>query len=133
MAGPESGKRDGDLSEARFNSPQGLFMKGDTVYVADTENHLIRKVNGSWAFDLLLWLHQISPAELYVFSLFRQIDLLERKVITLAGIGIQGTDKEGGAMGLQQPISSPWDIVLGTAGEDFYQNSLWSNCYISGY
>lgn len=32
---------------------------------------------------------------------------------------MQGTDKEGGAMGLQQPISSPWDIVLGTAGEDF--------------
>lgn len=46
MAGPESGKQDGDLSKARFNSPQGIFMKGDTVYVADTENHLIRKVNG---------------------------------------------------------------------------------------
>ncbi|GAA6110297.1 NHL repeat-containing protein 2 [Tachysurus ichikawai] len=95
VGGPESGKRDGDLSEARFNSPQGLFMKGDTVYVADTENHLIRK-----------------------------IDLLERKVITLAGIGIQGTDKEGGAMGLQQPISSPWDIVLGTAGGT-KDNVLW--------
>lgn len=46
MAGPESGRRDGELSEAKFNSPQGIFMKGDTVYVADTENHLIRKVNG---------------------------------------------------------------------------------------
>lgn len=46
MAGPESGKRDGDLSEAQFNSPQGIFMKRDIVYVADTENHLIRKVNG---------------------------------------------------------------------------------------
>ncbi|KAK3529554.1 hypothetical protein QTP70_031972, partial [Hemibagrus guttatus] len=87
VGGPESGKRDGDLSEAQFNSPQGIFMKKDNVYVADTENHLIRK-----------------------------IDLLERRVTTLAGIGIQGTDKEGGAMGLQQPISSPWDIVLGTAG-----------------
>ncbi|TSK14751.1 NHL repeat-containing protein 2 [Bagarius yarrelli] len=95
VGGTESGKRDGDLSEAQFNSPQGVFLKGDAVYVADTENHLIRK-----------------------------IDLSEKKVITLAGIGIQGTDKEGGAMGLQQPISSPWDIVLGTAGgpED---NVLW--------
>lgn len=95
VGGPESGKRDGDLSEAQFNSPQGVFLKGDTVYVADTENHLIRK-----------------------------IDLSEKRVITLAGVGIQGTDKEGGAMGLQQPISSPWDIVLGTAGAT-KDNVLW--------
>lgn len=44
VTGPESGKQDGDLSEASFNSPQGVAIKGDTVYVADTENHLIRKV-----------------------------------------------------------------------------------------
>lgn len=46
-----------------------------------------------------------------------QIDLLERRVSTLAGVGAQGTDKEGGAMGPQQPISSPWDVTLGSAGE----------------
>lgn len=44
VSGPESGRKDGDLSEASFNSPQGVAIKGDTVYVADTENHLIRKV-----------------------------------------------------------------------------------------
>lgn len=44
VPGPESGRKDGDLSEASFNSPQGVAIKGDTVYVADTENHLIRKV-----------------------------------------------------------------------------------------
>ncbi|XP_072228903.1 NHL repeat-containing protein 2 [Leuresthes tenuis] len=95
VGGPESGKQDGDLSEASFNSPQGVAIKGDTVYVADTENHLIRK-----------------------------IDLLEGRVSTLAGVGGQGTDKEGGAMGPQQPISSPWDVTFGTAGgvED---NVLW--------
>uniref|UniRef100_A0A8C4GF71 NHL repeat-containing protein 2 n=1 Tax=Dicentrarchus labrax TaxID=13489 RepID=A0A8C4GF71_DICLA len=91
IGGPESGRRDGDLSEASFNSPQGVAIKGDTVYVADTENHLIRK-----------------------------IDLLEGRVSTLAGVGIQGTDKDGGAMGPQQPISSPWDVTLGTA-----DNVLW--------
>ncbi|XP_077406961.1 NHL repeat-containing protein 2 [Vanacampus margaritifer] len=95
IGGPESGRRDGSLSEATFNSPQGVAMKGDVVYVADTENHLIRK-----------------------------IDLSEGRVSTLAGLGVQGTDKAGGAMGDQQPISSPWDVALGSAGgvED---NVLW--------
>ncbi|KAK5850887.1 hypothetical protein PBY51_001724 [Eleginops maclovinus] len=95
IGGAQSGRQDGDLSEASFNSPQGVAFKGDTVYVADTENHLIRK-----------------------------IDLLEGRVSTVAGVGTQGTDKEGGALGTQQPISSPWDVTLGTAGgsED---NVLW--------
>uniref|UniRef100_A0A672MKA8 NHL repeat containing 2 n=1 Tax=Sinocyclocheilus grahami TaxID=75366 RepID=A0A672MKA8_SINGR len=87
--GPSSGRRDGNLSEAQFSSPQGVFIKGDTVYVADTENHLVRKIN-----------------------------LSEGKVSTLAGVGVQGTDKEGGAPGPQQPISSPWDVALGNAGGD---------------
>lgn len=50
------------------------------------------------------------------FSVY-QIDLLEGRVSTLAGVGTQGTDKDGGATGPQQPISSPWDVTLGTAGE----------------
>ncbi|KAM6964281.1 NHL repeat-containing protein 2 [Tautogolabrus adspersus] len=95
IGGPESGRQDGDLSKASFNSPQGVAIKGDTVYVADTENHLIRK-----------------------------IDLSERRVSTLAGVGAQGTDKEGGAMGPEQPISSPWDVTLGSAGGD-EDNVLW--------
>ena len=37
-------------------------------------------------------------------------------VNTVAGIGIQGTDKEGGAKGDEQPISSPWDVVFGRSG-----------------
>ncbi|MEQ2180842.1 hypothetical protein GOODEAATRI_005479, partial [Goodea atripinnis] len=87
VGGPKRGRQDGNLSEASFNSPQGVAIKRDTVYVADTENHLIRKV-----------------------------DLVQGRVSTLAGVGSQGTDKEGGAMGPQQPISSPWDVILGTAG-----------------
>ncbi|XP_051925346.1 NHL repeat-containing protein 2 isoform X2 [Hippocampus zosterae] len=95
VGGPESGRRDGALSEASFNSPQGVAMKGDAVYVADTDNHLIRK-----------------------------IDLSEGRVSTLAGSGVQGADKVGGGAGDQQPISSPWDVALGSAGgaED---NVLW--------
>ncbi|KAG9338345.1 hypothetical protein JZ751_025902 [Albula glossodonta] len=39
-------------------------------------------------------------------------------------MGVQGTDKEGGAIGPQQPISSPWDLALGTAGGE-ENNVLW--------
>ncbi|XP_030629832.1 NHL repeat-containing protein 2 [Chanos chanos] len=95
VGGRGCGRRDGGLAEAMFNSPQGVCMKGDLVYVADTENHLIRK-----------------------------IDLSEGQVTTVAGIGVQGTDKEGGATGLQQPISSPWDVALGTTDGD-EDNVLW--------
>lgn len=35
---------DGDFKTARFNAPQGICSLGDTLYVADTENHAIRKV-----------------------------------------------------------------------------------------
>ncbi|KAM6897013.1 NHL repeat-containing protein 2 [Xenentodon cancila] len=95
IGGPENGRRDGNFSEASFNSPQGVVVRGDAVYVADTENHLIRK-----------------------------IDLSEGRVSTVAGVGSQGTDREGGAIGTQQPISSPWDVTLGTAG-GVDDNVLW--------
>lgn len=42
---------------------------------------------------------------------------------TLAGVGTQGTDKEGGAPGPKQPISSPWDVALGTDGESCYSGT----------
>lgn len=95
--------------------------------MADTENHLIRKVTpktnelcpSSRSSD------NSRPFVLYIndrlfvlfFFAFHEIDLLERSVSTLAGVGTQGTDKDGGAPGPKQPISSPWDVTLGTAGE----------------
>lgn len=141
VIGPESGRKDGNLDEATFCSPQGIVIKGDTVFVADTENHLIRKVRKRLPnYGLLpfywqkIWFGQNTnkwdpkyfqiepPQTLLIFitvqSLTRsQIDLLEGQVSTLAGVGFQGTDMEGGAMGPQQPISSPWDVALGTAGK----------------
>ncbi|KAM3834354.1 NHL repeat-containing protein 2 isoform 1-T1 [Vipera latastei] len=85
IGGSDRGRNDGNFSEASFNSPQGVAIKDNIIYVADTENHLIRK-----------------------------IDLRLELVSTVAGVGIQGTDKEGGAKGDEQPISSPWDITLGS-------------------
>lgn len=143
--GPSSGRRDGNLSEAQFSSPQGVFIKGDTVYVADTENHLVRKVNEQNQVKLVLLLASLTqiysdwclgikvvmrPLEsvlnkigLLLLLLLLQINLSEGKVSTLAGSGVQGTDKEGGALGPQQPISSPWDVTLGNAGTFAFTSS----------
>jgi thiol-disulfide isomerase/thioredoxin len=55
------GADDGDFTQASFNHPQGAAIHGDTLYVADTENHLLRK-----------------------------IDLKQKRVTTIAGTGGQG-------------------------------------------
>lgn len=44
---------------------------------------------------------------------FPQIDLATGSVSTAAGTGSQGKDKVGGAVGVAQEISSPWDVELG--------------------
>ncbi|OCT71267.1 NHL repeat-containing protein 2 [Xenopus laevis] len=87
IGGPNSGRCDGSFFESSFHSPQGVAIQDNVIYVADTENHLIRK-----------------------------IDLEELTVSTVAGTGSQGMDKEGGARGEQQPISSPWDVTFGAPG-----------------
>ena len=44
LVGPNPGRKDGMFSESTFNSPQGVAIMDNIIYVADTENHLIRKV-----------------------------------------------------------------------------------------
>lgn len=44
LLGPNPGRKDGVFSESSFNSPQGVAIVNNAIYVADTENHLIRKV-----------------------------------------------------------------------------------------
>ena len=39
------GLRDGGFSSAQFNDPQGIALDGDSLYVADKENHALRKVD----------------------------------------------------------------------------------------
>jgi DNA-binding beta-propeller fold protein YncE len=39
------GRADGDFKTATFDHPQGCALEGETLYVADTENHLLRKVD----------------------------------------------------------------------------------------
>ncbi len=74
-------KTDGDFKTAAFNRPQGLALDGEKLYVADTENHLIRRV-----------------------------DLRAKKVETVAGTGkLEDFDGSGGAA-LTTAINSPWAL-----------------------
>ncbi len=41
----EIGRADGDFQSASFNHPQGCALVGDRLYVADTDNHMLRKVD----------------------------------------------------------------------------------------
>ena len=80
----EPGFVDGDFDHALFNTPQGLsFSSCDLLFVADTENHAIRRV-----------------------------DLKTMNVLTVAGNGKQGSDRVGGNTGAAQSLSSPWDVLL---------------------
>ncbi len=76
------GAKDGSFEEAQFFRPQGVELVGQTLYIADTENHLIRAA-----------------------------DLEERVVRTVAGTGKQGWERPFDAQpALQTALSSPWDV-----------------------
>jgi len=79
----EPGAVDGAFDKASFYRPQGMALSGDFLYVADTENHLIRRVN-----------------------------LKSRNVETIAGTGKQSLEhfKQGSARSIA--LSSPWDLQL---------------------
>jgi thiol-disulfide isomerase/thioredoxin len=83
VGGPEDGRKDGDFRTARFYQPEGVALRDDTLYVADTENHQIRAV-----------------------------DLKSKSVRTLAGTGEQVFQYDKGGEPLKTPLNSPWDVVL---------------------
>ena len=73
----------GPADKASFYRPQGMALDGDSLYVADTENHLLRR-----------------------------IDLKTRTVETIAGTGQQSYAyfKTGPARTVG--LNSPWDLQL---------------------
>ncbi|NJL95171.1 MAG: redoxin domain-containing protein [Anaerolineae bacterium] len=73
---------DGDFASAAFNSPHGLSLAGDLLYVADTNNHVIRAV-----------------------------DLVNRQVTTVAGTGEMATQRLGSGPALEMALRSPWDVL----------------------
>ncbi len=63
IAGGEAGWADGD--GARFFEPGGLDLHGETLYVADTNNHAVRKLNLRTGVTETLVVHSVprSPRE----------------------------------------------------------------------
>ena len=43
-SGGTAGSEDGKEKGAKFNTPQGMAFYNEALYVADTNNHLLRKV-----------------------------------------------------------------------------------------
>jgi thiol-disulfide isomerase/thioredoxin len=78
------GLADGDFAEAEFFAPQGMAFDAESqiLYVADTENHALRK-----------------------------IDFITQKVETIAGNGEQSHEiVNASGKGLETKLNSPWDL-----------------------
>jgi thiol-disulfide isomerase/thioredoxin len=76
------GADDGPLHAARFRLPQGLAALDGSLLVADTGNHLVRRV-----------------------------DLAAGAVTTLAGTGAAGTRVTAWGPARATPLRSPWDLA----------------------
>lgn len=80
-----AGADDGDFATSSFRAPRGLALDPDrrTLYVADSGNHTIRRV-----------------------------DLAARRVATVAGTGELGYRFGGAGSAREVPLNSPWDVRL---------------------
>ena len=78
-----AGRDDGSFEEATLSAPQGLALDGDTLYIADTDNHMIRKA-----------------------------DLRRRVVTTIAGTGDQASQTllRASRNPKRVRLASPWDL-----------------------
>lgn len=79
----EEGSKDGSFETAAFHHPQGAFLQGDILYIADTENHLIRTA-----------------------------DFKTREVKTILGTGKKATAFNRPGKGTKAPLNSPWDLLV---------------------
>lgn len=88
------GHRDGSAAQACFYSPHGLVCSTDAIYVADTGNHAIRR-----------------------------IDVTEQRVTTVAGTGRRGYGLPREPRdALSSALSSPWDLEL-DGGSVYFTNA----------
>lgn len=79
----EPGQADGPFESARMRHPQGTAYRNGLLYIADTENHLIRVA-----------------------------DFKARTLETLWGTGEQAPPGATGGVGQDVPLDSPWDLTF---------------------
>jgi thiol-disulfide isomerase/thioredoxin len=79
----DPGYANGAFEDAGFDSPQGLALSGDTLFIADRGTHTIRVA-----------------------------DLVERRVKTVAGTGEQGSWGGDGGAARETALVSPWGLVV---------------------
>ncbi|HEX2869200.1 MAG TPA: NHL repeat-containing protein [Ignavibacteriales bacterium] len=79
----KEGQKDGKFEEASFFHPQGLALMGDVLYIADTENHLIRKA-----------------------------EMKTGTVTTIAGLGRQVYERNPHGEARRTGLNSPWDLTI---------------------
>lgn len=77
-----AGSADGPFAAAQFQRPQGMALAGDTLYVADSENHTIRS-----------------------------LELIAGQVATVAGTGEIGAYQRTGGPARRTALNSPWDLA----------------------
>lgn len=78
-----AGQQDGDYRSAQFHRPQGMALAdAQTLYVADTENSTIRRV-----------------------------DLASQQVVTVAGTGKQDFIRPASGRALELALNTPWDVL----------------------
>ncbi|MCX6047028.1 MAG: alkyl hydroperoxide reductase [Chloroflexi bacterium] len=78
------GLQDGGIRQAQFHDPHGMALAGNTLYVADTENHAIRA-----------------------------IDLVRETVRTIAGTGHKGNGRrKQGNTPTTIDLRSPWAVTV---------------------
>ncbi|WP_187261177.1 thioredoxin-like domain-containing protein [Pontibacter beigongshangensis] len=78
-----AGFSNGNFSEATFREPHGLALQGHMLYIADSKNNVIRKV-----------------------------DLQQKQVTTVAGTGELGYYFLDDKIGKPVNPNSPWDLIL---------------------
>lgn len=83
IGGGKKGTSDGDFATASFNEPQGIALKGNLLYIADTKNNLIRLA-----------------------------DVVTKKVTTIAGDGRMGYYYGNNKLNEPVLPNSPWALAI---------------------
>jgi thiol-disulfide isomerase/thioredoxin len=89
----QHGYLDGSYETAQFYKPQGMALRDEVLYVADTFNHTIRAV-----------------------------DLTEQTITTIAGTGLQGRTIPQNSVfpAIVTDLRSPWDVEFGEDDNTLY-------------